>query len=90
MICKFFFVALGNNEDLDNAVSNGFNWSFAVSSPIAILRAKTLLLSLPSCFMIDERNAFKRESKCGDSQFKSSFKSNRKLGLTAFDVRLCP
>ncbi len=35
-------------------------------------------------FMIDERNAFKRESKCGDSQFKSSFKSNRKLGLTAF------
>ena len=43
-----------------------------------------ILLSLPSCFMIDERNAFKRESKCGDSQFKSSFKSNRKLGLTAF------
>ena len=44
-------MALGNNDDFNKAVSNGFNCSFAVSSPIAILYAFAIIYKGPILYL---------------------------------------
>ena len=58
-------------------MSKGLKVSFAVSSPIEIFLANTLLLPEANCLIIDERKAFSRESRRGEFQLRSSIKSSQ-------------
>ena len=77
-------LALGIKPECASAVSNGLSVKEAESSPMEILLYNTLLGLAERALIIEERNAFIRESRRPEFQYKSSSKSKRRLGLTDF------